>query len=262
MRIKNLLVVIPVLVLFVQCKSKKAVVVKKEVAPVVIPQRVNAEEMFFDRVKAAKNTGESFSYNAEVDYKDKDQAASFSMEVVARRNQYIFLNAKALGFVNVARVMIQPDSIRILDLINRKYISASYSFMKQFTSAPIGFEQLQNMAWANATFDPMLGKTVIDSSASLLKLLTTLSGVEQFAFYSRDFITDHVVLSEQSKARNMVVRYVNPANRDGIHYPQQILINIEGEKKVDCKFVISNFAGTIKKEPQFVVPRTYKTQVY
>jgi hypothetical protein len=70
------------------------------------------------------------------------------------------------------------------------------------------------------------------------------------------------VLSEQGKTQEMQVNYSDFKEVDGINYPHSILINILAEKNVACKFSSSNFAGSIKKDPQFVVPKSYKVQVF
>lgn len=226
------------------------------------PKGKNDNDVFFNKIISHKNNSDAISFSAEADYKDSKQSVSLNMEVLAKRDQYIFLSAKAFGLVNVARVSIRPDSIRILDLINRKYISASYRFMQNYSSAPIGFEQLQNLIWANAMFDPKTGATKVDSLGQFLVLLLDMGNTKQQATYSKSFFTQSVVLSEQGKTQEMQVNYSDFKEVDGINYPHSILINILAEKNVACKFSISNFAGSIKKDPQFAVPKSYKVQVF
>ncbi len=226
------------------------------------PKGNNDSDIFFKKIVAHKNNSDAISFSAEADYKDSKQSVSLNMEVLAKRDQYIFLNAKAFGLVNVARVIIRPDSIRILDLINRKYISASYRFMQNYSSAPIGFEQLQNLIWANAMFDPKTGSTMVDSLGQFLVLLLDLGNTRQKATYSKSFNTQSVVLIEQGKTQEMQVNYSDFKEVDGINYPHGILINILAEKNMACKFSISNFVGSIKKDPQFAVPKSYKVQVF
>ncbi|MDZ4668993.1 MAG: DUF4292 domain-containing protein [bacterium] len=248
----------------VSCKSKKPVVAKKQALPkqALESKVLVKEEALFAKIAANKNSSNELSFSSETDYSDGKQSISLNMDVVAKKGQYVFLNAKALGLVNVARVMIQPDSIRILDMINRNYISASYSFMKGFTNAPLGFTEIQNLVWANAMFDPKLGKTRVDSLTQMLILILDLGGIQQKAVYNSSLKTQSVSLSEQVKSQEMLVKFGDFKNLAEIVYPHEIVINIQGEKKIECKFSISNFATTIKKEPQFVVPRSYKVKVY
>ncbi len=245
------------------CKTKKAVQITQ-------PETVKGDQdavaidnsYFFNNVIANKSNFEQFSFNAEADFKDNKQSATINIEVMVKKGQYVFLSAKALGFVNVARIMVQTDSIRILDLINRRYVSASYAYMKQFTNAAIGFEQIQNLAMGNAIFDPKAGVTQIDSLGEFLVLLLDMGKTKQKASYSKDLKTQSVLLTEQGKSTEMQVSFRDRRSIDGYSYPYSILINIQGEKNMECQFSISNFATSLKKEPQFVVPKSYKVQVF
>lgn len=245
------------------CKSKKAITpAEPKPAAFKTTAKESNKANVFANIVLRKNEAQAFSFAAEADYFDGKQSVTLNMDVSAKKNQYIYLNAKALGFVNVARVMIQPDSIRILDLINRKYISASYQFMRNFTQAKLGFYELQNMVWANAFYDPNMDKTLLDSLGQQLILLLDVGSAQQKAVYNKDHQLQSVLLTEQAKSQQMQVDFANFKNIDGINYPHEVVINISGEKKMECKFAISNFAGNIKKEPQFVIPKSYKVQVY
>lgn len=246
------------------CKSKKNLKANevKEENRVSVNKSASKEELIISNVIKGKRSTTELWFTSEVDYNDGKQSISLNVELSAKRNDYIYLNAKALGIVNVARVLIKRDSIRILDLVNRQYISASYGFMKKFTNAPIEFEQLQNITWANAIFDPKLGTTTIDSLNEFINLILEMGGINQKASYNSKFETQSVALIEQTRSQEMRIKYNDFRNVLDISYPHEILINIQGEKKMDCKFTISNFATNLKKEPQFVVPKSYKVKVY
>lgn len=260
--LRNGIVFVMVLSLFGSaCKTKKAVPARAAEKPVALPKTTNPMERFVGMVVASKNNGEALSFNADVDYKDNKQEVSLNVDLSARRGEYIYMNAKAMGLVNVARIIMRPDSVRILDLLNRKYISASYRYMQAFSGVPLSFENLQNLIWANAAFDPTLFSRV-DSASQPLQVFTAISSLLQRAAYNRELKTEELQYTEPEKKVNMKVQYRQFSEVDGLRYPGQILINIEGEKKVECRFAISNFATVVTKEPQFVVPRSYKVMVY
>ncbi|MCG9880023.1 MAG: DUF4292 domain-containing protein [Bacteroidia bacterium] len=263
MKQRSLYISLLLLVVLFSCKTKK--LTQKD--PVKEPERKeansqNIQKVVLQSILQNKKDIPAFSYSAEADYFDGKQSVSLNMDISFKKGQYIYLSAKALGFVNVARVMIQPDSIRILDLINRRYISASYNFMRNFTNVKLGFNELQNMIMVNAFFDPNLDKSKLDTLGLTWQTLLDLGTGIQKASYQSNFEMQSVSLIEQGKNQQMHVDYANFKLVDGINYPHQVVINISGEKKMECKFSINNFAGSIKKEPQFVIPKSYKVQVY
>lgn len=257
----GLVLVIALSVIGSACKTKKAMPARVAEKPVALPKTNNPMERFVGMVVASKNNGAAISFSADVDYKDNKQEVSLNVDLSAKRGEYIYMNAKAMGFVNVARIIMRPDSIRILDLLNRKYISASYRYMQAFSGVPLTFENLQNLIWANAAFDPTLFSRV-DSSSLPWQVFTAINSLSQRASYNRELKAEDLQYTEVEKKVNMKVQYRQFSEVDGLRYPGQILINIEGEKKVECRFAISNFATVVTKEPQFVVPRSYKVMVY
>jgi hypothetical protein len=118
------------------------------------------------------------------------------------------------------------------------------------------------MVYAQTFYDPEISSTTLDSLGQQLILLLNVGSTQQKAFYNKDLLLQSVLLTEQAQQQQMQVDYANFKNIDGINYPHDLVINISGEKKMECKFTISNFVGSIKKEPQFVIPKSYKVQVY
>lgn len=251
-----------VMLLFtVACKTKKPLV-KEDVKPKETTASVNAKERVINQVVNAKNTAPYLYFNAEADYKDEKMSQSLNIELQAKENEYVWLNVKVL-FVNVARILIQPDSIRILDLLNRRYISASYNYLNNYTNVPLGYTQLQNMVFGNALFEPTINATIDTLTADMLLYLSTIGGT-QTSMHTRPMLkTSGVVVREQaSAARFLKVNYSKPLQEGNNSWPQSIEIHIEAEKKVDCNFSIRNLATVKNREPQFVVPKSYKVIVY
>lgn len=254
--------VLVLLVIVSACKTKKPSVVQATDVPLENAKAISSNTLLFDEIGAAKNTGEALRYMADADYKEGKTNISLAMEINAKKGNYIWLNAKAYGLVNVARVLIKPDSIRILDLINKKYISASYNYLGRFTSAPLGFTELENLVWGNALFDPIPEKTTIDSNTQNLILNLVLEKMSQKATYSKQYKTEAVWLTEQGSTRSMAVKYANLEQVAQNAFPKDLVINIDGEKKVECRFTLSNFAYDVKQDPSFNIPRSYKVEVF
>jgi hypothetical protein len=58
------------------------------------PKGNNESDIFFNNIISHKNNTDAISFSAEADYKDSKQSVSLNMEVLAKRDQYIFLSAK------------------------------------------------------------------------------------------------------------------------------------------------------------------------
>lgn len=244
------------------CKSKK--VASTLPTPVAVEKAKTNEALglMIGKIYRSKNLPEILKYSAVADYKDAKNSVTLNMELTAKKDQYIWMNAKAFGLVNVARIMLKPDSIRIIDLVNKKYISASYNYLNQFMKAPLSFNEMQNLVFGNAMFDPSLEQTTIDSNSNFLLMITQMGNLTQKASYDQALRANSVWLNEQGSTREMSIKYEAFEIVNGNSFPTSILINIEGEKKVECQFTLSNFATDVKQDPSFVIPKSYKVEVF
>jgi len=262
MRLLAYVFVFFLLSLAVSCKSKKSA--SRTVLPEVANKVDRNEGLNFvlTQVAAAKFKSRALKYSAVADYKDDKNSVTLNLELNLKKDQYIWLNAKAFGLVNVARIMLRPDSIRIIDYINKKYISASYNYLNRFMVAPLTFNELQNLVCGNTLFDSQIDKTKLDTSNNQLLILTQIGLLTQKASYNSAFKVNDVWLSEQGNNREMSIKYSSFEQIGENFFPSDILINIKGEKKMDCQFTMSNFALDVNQDPSFVVPKSYKVEKF
>jgi hypothetical protein len=243
----------------VACKTKK--ISNKNTTDLASKSVLRIAEIV-EKTKLAKNSENLLYYKADVNYKDSKQDVGFDMEIQISKDKYIWMSAKAMRFVNVARIMIQPDSIRILDLINKVYISASYKYMQNFTSAPIQFEQIQNIFMGNVPFNPSFPAAKIDTTGTELKISQFFASTLQNSYHFADFKAHSVNLKDTIQLQDLNINFDHLMENGQNKFPSTIEINIQSEKKVECKFELNNFAFSQKREAQFAVPKTYKVKVY
>lgn len=258
-KITHFILCLLILQSIVSCKSKR---LSSQTNKNLASKDVQRLADIIDQTNSKKNAENWYYSKADVSYKDAKQDVSFDMEIQISKDKYIWMSAKALGFVNVARIMIQPDSIRILDLMNKVYISASYKYMRNFSSTPIEFEQLQNIFMGNAPFNPTFPGANIDSTGSELKISQFFASTLQSSFHFGDFKAHSATLKDTLQNQIMQIQYDHFNETGQNKFPATIEIHIQSEKKVDCKFELNNFAFSQKREAQFVVPKNYKVKVY
>ncbi|MFN4083132.1 MAG: DUF4292 domain-containing protein [Bacteroidia bacterium] len=262
MNLSNRLLLVLFVFILIACKSKKQKTEDASKPVITLDKKASSVKDVASEFINAKNRADYLFFNAEAQYKDEKINQTINLEVQVSYNNYIWLNAKVL-FVNVARMLITPDSVRIIDYLNRQYISASYSYLNKYSSVPLRFEQLQNLVYGNILFEPNNHKIMLDSSASELLMIFLMEKSVQQSLHNKNNLKPNMVkLKDEEMSRNFEVNYSNFKDDGNNMWPQKIVINIQAEKKVDCNFSISNLATSKIKEPQFAVPKTYKVLVY
>lgn len=93
----------------------------------------------------------TFSGKANIDITGPNINQSVNAQIDILKDSVIGISLRVLG-IEGARVMITPDSIKILDRLNQQYIPRSFSFIETNFSLPITFSDLENLICGNPVF--------------------------------------------------------------------------------------------------------------
>ena len=104
------------------------------------------KQLIQNQVKA-----ETFSGRAKVKYRGEDSSITVSSSIKIRKDSAIWLNAKAFG-LEAGRALIRPDSVFILDRINKQYYAKSFEWLRREYGVPVNYEGLQAMLLGNPVF--------------------------------------------------------------------------------------------------------------
>ncbi|MBK7037354.1 MAG: DUF4292 domain-containing protein [Bacteroidetes bacterium] len=93
----------------------------------------------------------TFSAKANIDLTGPDLSQSVNAQIDILKDSVIGISLRVMG-IEGARVMITPDSIKILDRLNQQYIPRSFSFIETNFSLPITYSDLENLICGNPVF--------------------------------------------------------------------------------------------------------------
>lgn len=144
-------------------------------------------------------------------YQDKDIAQSVNITYRIEKDKTIWMSAKALGLVTVAKVKITPNRVQFYEKINNQYFDGDFTLISQLLGVEIDFESLQNLLFGRSIY-PLKATA---SQASLLdeKLLFTRA-INGFLEYQAIIDTRDFTLHEQG------VKHNNQEDFLRIQYPQ------------------------------------------
>lgn len=66
------------------------------------------------------------------------------------RDSLILVSINAIGGIEAARILMAPDSIKVIDRINRVYYSGSYVESRRVIPVPLDFYMVQNIIFADS----------------------------------------------------------------------------------------------------------------
>ncbi len=199
----------------------------------------------------------------QTDSKSVNSKASFKM----RKNQAIQISLQPLFGVEVARLLVKPDTIIIIDRLNKRYVMESIQNLKK--KYPVGFDFYTLQAlFANQIFvsgssentqsDVSKFRITQDSNAYILSAKDASSQINyMFKVNAKDRVIE-TNLSQDGSARNILWQYLNFVTINNLVYPTSMKVIAKSTSRtmnVDMNFNSVN----INNEVEFsgIIPGSY-----
>ncbi len=158
--IATIILLFSVLFLF-SCRSSKklqSAITKKDT---VITLLVNPEEAdsarlvhtAFGKIKDNHVDFKTFSSKIKVDYKDsKQRNYDFNAFVRIQKDSIIWISINAALGIEAFRVYITPDSVKVMDKLDKYVQYRSVGYIKEIVQLPVDFYILQNIIVGNPVY--------------------------------------------------------------------------------------------------------------
>jgi hypothetical protein len=119
------------------CRTSKVVVRQEKVRPM-------NERKLYNNVISRYVNYKTLSLKYSADFEDSSRTQSFNGVIRMKRDSVIWINITAVG-IEVARLLLTPDSIKFMDKFNKKYFAGSYDYLEKNFQVELGFKDLQSI---------------------------------------------------------------------------------------------------------------------
>jgi hypothetical protein len=122
------------------CKSKKNIVVA------ATNKMVKAD---FSKIEAKQAKFKTFSTKAATNLTINDKNFDVTLNIRIKKGEAIWASVTYIAGFEVARAMITPDSLKIMDRINNEYIKKSINYLHKFSNDEIDYNSLEAILVGN-----------------------------------------------------------------------------------------------------------------
>lgn len=163
-RISSVIIIAFISIALWSCRSERSLYkapLKKEGASYLLTQLENHELKY--------NT---FAAKFSLHYADGSDKTSFKGNIRIQRDSLIWVSIAPVMGIEVARILVTPDSVKVIDRTSKSYFIKSYEYLNQYLNNALDFDMLQAFLIGNdfSFFDDANWKTTIDGG--LYKLAT------------------------------------------------------------------------------------------
>lgn len=267
---KNLLIILSAALLMTSCRSTRqlseALIRKDTSSPVVVinPSESDSAKMVHETIQRIQDNRidfKTFSAKVHVDYSDsKDKKYEFNTFLRIRKDSVIWVSIIAALGIEAFRVIITPDSIRILDKLNKTIEYKSMDYMQEVAKLPINFTTLQDLLIGNPVYlDSNIvaykkeAETISMSMlGSFFKNLVTVDAKEYLLSNSKLDDVDLV----RSRSANLV--YNDYGQSGKWRFSNSRIISITEKNRLDIGLDFKQVAFDGAVDFPFNIPKNYK----
>jgi hypothetical protein len=203
----------------------------------------------------------TFSAKIKVDYRGGDgKNYDFNAFLRMRKDSVIWVSINAALGIEAFRILITPDSVKVLNKLEREAQLRSMDYLQEVTQLPLDFYQLQDLLLGNPVF---LDSNIVsyrkdESSISLMSM------GRQFKNYLTVGTSDYLVLSsklddaEMGRSRTAVLSYSDYESKDNMRFSTRRRISLAEQAKLDVTLEFKQFNFNENLNYPFSVPKNYK----
>jgi hypothetical protein len=220
---KIIIVGLSLLLIFSSCRSKK------NRSKPIGKNPIDTTKPLLEEIKNILNNTFDYnylSYKAKCDYKDQNMDQSFTMNIRMKKDSILWLSITAVGF-EVARAILDADSVKIISRLDKKYFTYGYDYIKKLSGTSLSLLQIQNLLTANLLFPPEeyaegAEKTTFKTTQGYIENSLTINDKSKIL----EQILQHLI--EQSNAK---VIYSEYKKTDKQTFPGQVDISVITPKR-------------------------------
>jgi hypothetical protein len=254
------------------CRSTKSIqtaMSKKDSAQIIVPDSAGHRDsvrFMQNIIHAVENNRvnfQTFSAKIKVDFEGNDgKKNDFNAFVRLHRDSLLWVSINALLGIEAFRVLITPDSVKVLNKLDKVVQLRSVSYLREITKLPFGFSELQDLIIGNPIYfnNNIVSYKKEPESVSVLhvgelfKHLLTLEPQNYQVLHSKLDDTDPI------RARTADITYGDYEMRDGKPFSTYRRITVSEKSKLDIEMKYRQFDFNIPLNFPFSIPKNYKLQ--
>lgn len=255
--------------LTVSCRSTKKIqtaISKKDTTQIVRVDNTKFDSSGFIR-QAYSNILKNhinyttFSAKVKVDYRGGDgKSYDFNAFLRMRKDSVIWVSINAALGIEAFRILITPDSVKVLNKLDKVAQLRSMDYLKEVTQLPFDFYSLQELIIGNPVY---LDSNIVsfrkdDASTSLMsmgQIFKHYITVQNDGYLLTNSKLDD---AEVGRSRTAVLSYSDYETKDNISFATKRRISLAEKNKLEVVLDFKQFNFNESLSYPFSIPKNYK----
>lgn len=251
--------IIAIVLTVVGCKPKKVIV---DTPPVVGETTVVKADEKPKNLALLKSKDLPFNTlslkgkaNLVLDGDEKD----VTMAIRIQKDKKIWVSVTGIAGIEGIRALITPDSLLLLNRLQKTYVKKPFSFIYGFTNKQINFSLLQSIFSGNTIADFTTEKSALVQNNGVWVLSGTAGDLAYSSVFNTLLKISETTLNDAKASQALKVAYGAYTPVNNALFPSSLKINsMSGAKKIDLSIEFNKIESNITLEYPFTIPKNYE----
>ena len=218
-----------------------------------------SKDNLFDDITSKQANFNTLSIRAKANLEIDNEENNANMNIRIEKDKVIWISVTAVAGLEIARVLITPDSLKILNRIENTYTRKPFSYVYEFANKELNFNSLQSIFAGNAMPEFLNAKSTVTTTGKS----SVLSGVLGSLIYALTFnenlrVTESSVKDENAK-QSLEIIYKDFITVSQQRIPRSVNIKSNAADKniaIDLKYTRVNV--NVSVDLPFNVPQRFE----
>lgn len=190
-----------------------------------------------------------------------------------KKDSAIWVTVNAMLGIEAFRLMITPDTVKIMDKLNKAYRVEPFGFLHTYTNYPFDFQAIQDLLIGNPVIiqadqndsgNDITGKNALFATKDLQGrvLLSILNAYTRNEFIlSSDYyltVTNHLKDRDTAVEQSCLLNYFNYVRKGGSYFSTMREVKLSGSNALELYLDYKQFSFNEPLTFPFTIPKNYQ----
>jgi len=251
------LLIICGLLILVSCKAKKQLVINPSANNTVKPTDNKLSQLA--AIRAGQTNFDTFSGKARTKLNLSGSSNDVTLNIRIKKNQVIWVSITAIAGIEVARALITPDSVSVINKLQSIYIKQPFSYLNKFAGKEFNYKTLESLLTGNAIPELVNDRADLQTKNDTITLSGHLNEIIYKLAIGPGMKVTQTSLDNQSAGQSLLVTNGTFIQVDTRIVPSQIDIeSVVKDKKIQVNLHYVKVELDQPLEYPFNIPERYK----
>lgn len=241
------------------CGTKRLAAVKRPTTDSAAAVRTSDLATRLAAIRSKQVTFNTFSGKAKTKLAINGNENDVTLNIRVNRDQKIWISITAIAGIEVARALITPDSIQVVNRLQNVYLKKPFSYVYKYAGRQVNFRTLQALLVGNAIGELLNENAKFTPEGANTSLTGNLNGLAYKLLLGADLRATQTNLANQQAGQSLQVANRVFTQADGRIVPSEIDItsNAPGNKAlIYLRYTKVEFDKPL--EYPFSIPKSYE----